>query len=140
MKKKVFLGYGLYAISLLLLITPTVIWFYWNRDAYFADKTVNLSIGAILTLLSVVLLLKGGLKDLDRRFKPIFWITMGIVITYFMQSIIADLMWILVCALVGYVFYAILSTIAMYNIKYVRTYVNERARIEARSDYSAGNV
>lgn len=140
MKKKFLLGYGLYAVSLLLLITPTVFWFYWNRVEYFADEPVNLSIGAILTLLSVVLLLKGGLKDLDSRFNTIFWISIGIGVTYFMETVINDLMWILVCALIGYLAYAVLSTFAMHNIKYVRTYTNERARIEARSDYSAGNV
>ena len=54
MKNKLILGYGLYALSLIALLTPTVILFVINRDVYLADNQVDLSLGAILTLFSIL--------------------------------------------------------------------------------------
>lgn len=140
MKNKLILGYSLYVVAVALLLSPTLLWFYWNRETYFRENTVNLSIGAILTLFSIVLLLKGSLKEINGNIKPIFWLGILLGITYFIESILNDLFWIILCALVGYIMFAILNPFAMRNINYVKVYMNEKARIEARSDFNAGNV
>lgn len=134
------IGYFLYFLSVIALIAPTVVLFYLKRDVYFIDNQVDLSVGAILTLFSVILLLKGGLSDLNKHFKTVFWIAIAMGISHFMESILNDLFWILLCALIGYLLFIILNAFAMRNITYGKTYFNERARIEARSDYNAGNV
>ena len=134
------IGYFLYFLSVVALLAPTVALFYLKRDVYFIDNQVDLSVGAILTLFSIILLLKGGLSDLNKHFKTVFWIAIAMGISHFMESILSDLFWILLCALIGYLLFIILNAFAMRNITFGKTYFNERARIEARSDYNAGNV
>lgn len=135
------IGYFLYFLSVIALLAPTVVLFYLKRDVYFIDnQVVDLSVGAILTLFSIILLLKGGLNDLNKHFRTVFWIAIAMGISHFMESILNDLFWILLCALIGYLLFIILNAFAMRNITYGKTYFNERARIEARSDYNAGNV
>ena len=127
-------------LSVIALLTPTVILFIINRDVYLADNQVDLSLGAILTLFSIIMLLKGGLSDLNKHFKSMFWIGIVMGIAYFLDSILNDLFWILLCAFIGYLMFAILNTFAMHYINYTKTYVNEKARVKARGDYNGGNV
>lgn len=134
-------GYIFYVLSVILLVAPIISWFIYKQDVYFRAETPSLSVGAMLGLFSLVLMLKGAFKDIDKRFATVFWISMGMGITYFAQSILDDLFYIMGASLVGYVLYIGVNSYARRVLEFNKEYRLERARISARkASDSVGNV
>ena len=117
-------------------------WFYMNRDTYFKEDSSSLSMGAIMTLIYIVAVMKGAFKQIDKRFATLFSIMLFTVIVWFMEAIIHDLVWILLFGTVGYVFYLIFSFWASSYLRYYKTYRDEHARVYARKEMNdeVGNV
>lgn len=140
MTKKLIMGSVLAILSFIFLILPNVIWFYMNRDTYFQENSTSLSMGAIMTLIYIVAVMKGAFKHIDKRFATLFSIILFTIVVWFMEAIIHDLVWILMFGAFGYVMYLIFSFWSSSYLRYYRTYKDEHARATARSDYEVGNV
>lgn len=142
MTKKLIVGSLLTALSLIFLILPNVIWFYMNRDTYFREDSTSLSIGAIMTLIYIVAVMKGAFKQIDKRFATLFSLILFTVIVQFMEAIIHDLVWILMFGSIGYLFYLVFSFWASSYLRYYKAYKDESARVYARKeiDSEVGNV
>lgn len=142
MTKKLITGSVLAILSFIFLILPNAIWFYMNRDTYFQEDATSLSMGAIMTLIYIVAVMKGAFKSIDKRFSTLFSIMLFTVIVWFMEAIIHDLVWILMFGTLGYVFYLIFSFWASSYLRYYKAYKDESARVYARKeiDSEVGNV
>lgn len=141
MRKKFIAGVTLYALSIVLLILPIIILFIIKKDTYFVDgNETDITFGGILGLGYALLLVSGAFKDIDRRFSSLIGMCITLGVVWFLEAIISDLFWVILCGIIGYVLYITLSSWAKYLINYTRSYNSERARIDARVDYEVGNV
>lgn len=141
MTKKLIGGIILYGLSIVLLILPIILLFIIKRDVYFVDgNETDITFGGILGLGYALLLVSGAFKDIDKRFSTLvgMFITLGVI--WFLEAIISDLFWVILCGIIGYILYIALSSWAKYLLNYTRSYNSERARIDARSEYEVGNV
>jgi hypothetical protein len=101
-----------------------------NWDIYFAknESAFNVSLGGILVLLTIVLLMKYGVK----KFKPIFWFGMLFVITFCLQTIITDLVAITFFVLIGVTWFTIFEMPMKHYKKLLYAYTDESVRTFAR--------
>ena len=120
--------------SLVLLVLPNAAWFYIQRDLYFETGVTRLSTGALISLLFVLALLRGAFKSLDKRFATYIGLFVFLSITWFMESVIQDLFWIITNAILGYSFYLVFALIAKRDLSYYSGYREEKSRIEARKE------
>lgn len=141
MKKKLIAGIILYGLSIILLILPIIILFIINKDVYFVDgNETDITFGGVLGLGYMLLLVSGAFKDIDKRFSTLVGMCITLGVVWFLEAIISDLYWVILCGIIGYVLYIALSSWAKYLLNYARAYNNERARVDARADYEVGNV
>jgi len=141
-RKKLISGIILYGMSIVLLILPIIILFIIRRDVYFVDgNETDITFGGILGLGYMLLLVSGAFKDIDKRFSSLIGMCIALGVVWFLEAIMSDLFWVILCGIIGYILYITLSTWGKYYINYARGYNNERARIDARNDYEEiGNV
>lgn len=142
MRAKLFTGIMLYALSIVLLILPIIVLFIIRKDVYFVDgNETDITFGGILGMGYALLLVSGAFKDIDKRFSTLIGMFIVLGVVWFLEAIMSDLFWVVLCGIMGYVLYIVLSTWGKYYINYARGYNNERARIDARKDYEdVGNV
>lgn len=141
MKKKYITGILLYVLSFVLLITPIICLFILKRDTYFVDgQGTDITIGGMIGIGYALLLVTGVFKDIDKSFSRLLGMIIVLVVVWFLEVILSDLFWIVLAGIIGYVLYLGLSAWAKYNLNYAKAYVNERARVDARTDYEVGNV
>jgi hypothetical protein len=138
LKSKLFLGVMFHTIAIITLIAPNVVWFYLNRATYFETGVDKLSVGAMLTVFYMLLMVKGAFKDIDKRFATFINLFLILAITWFFESVINDLFWIILCGNIGYAFYLVFSSIGKRYMNYHNAVTDERARVYARNE--VGNV
>ena len=92
--------YASYAGSAICLTAPTAAVFIVNRDKYFAtaESTVNLTAGAMLALIIIIIFLVGKSNVL----KGIKGLTIGLILIYFLHSVIEDMLLIYASFYAGY--------------------------------------
>jgi len=133
-------GVILTAIAILFLVLPEAVLFYIKRDVYFVDNQgADIAMGGMLLLVFTMLMVFGALKNIDPMFKTMFGLSIMLAVTYYLNAILSDLFWIILCGLIGFVFFAIFFKMAQRKFDYAKSYRSEKARIQAREDY-AGNV
>jgi len=133
-------GVILTAIAILFLVLPEAVLFYIKRDVYFVDNQgADIAMGGMLLLVFTMLMVFGALKNIDPMFKTMFGLSIMLAVTYYLNAILSDLFWIILCGLIGFVFFAIFFKMAQRKFDYAKSYRSEKARIKAREDY-AGNV
>lgn len=141
MKKKYITGILLYVLSFALLIAPIIFLFILNRDEYFVDgQGTDITVGGLIGIGYALLLVTGVFKDIDKTFSRLFGMFITLAVVWFLEAVISDLFWFVLAGIIGYVLYLGLSAWAKYNLNYAKTYINERARVDARADYEVGNV
>lgn len=141
MKKKYITGILLYVLSFALLIAPIIFLFILNRDKYFIDgQGTDITVGGLIGIGYALLLVTGVFKDIDKAFSRLFGMFIALAVVWFLEAVISDLFWFVLAGIIGYVLYLGLSAWAKYNLNYAKTYINERARVDARADYEVGNV
>jgi len=133
-KKRYVRGIIFTTASMVLLVLPNAVWFYLQRDAYFETGVTRLSTGALISLLFILGLLRGAFKNIDKRFATFMALFVFLSITWFLDSVIQDLFWILTNAIIGYSLYLVLSLIAKRDLSYYAGYREEKSRIEARKE------
>ena len=138
LRSKLVLGIIFHTLAIIALIAPNVVWFYINRATYFETGVDKLSVGAMLTVFYMLLMVKGAFKDIDKRFATFMNLFLVLAITWFFESVINDLFWIVLCGIIGYAFYLVFSTIAKRYMNYHNAVTDERARVYARNE--VGNV
>lgn len=143
MNKKLLNGILYTIFSILGLALPTLILIYIKRDEWITVETgTSISIGVMIGLAYVLLLMRGALKDIDKRIVTLLSMFVFLGIVWFIDAIIADLFWIISSAIVGYILYLILSLIGRKDLNYYKSYKDERARVYARNEVNQeiGNV
>ena len=135
-KGKLALLFGL--ISFILLVAPIGGWIIYKRDEYFASSVADkMSIGLIIALLFVVSMLVGAFKQIEKRITVVITLAIFYVLAMFLEPIIDDLRWVLLCALIGYVAYLPLWGLAKRDWNYHKVYNNEKVKIQARKEAEA---
>lgn len=135
MRKKLISGIILYAMSIVLLVLPIIILFIIRKDVYFVDgNETDITMGGILGMGYALLLVSGAFKDIDKRFSTLIGMCIMLGVVWFLEAIMSDMFWVVLCGIIGYVLYIGLSTWGKYYINYARGYNNERARVDARKD------
>lgn len=134
MKKKVFLGILYHILSIVLLLTPTAILFFLNKETYLQENTTKLSMAVILGLIFMGFVLKGALKQINGNLAVL--ISMGVfyVFLILIDNIISDLKWIVLCGIGGYLLFIGFHVLGKRNLDYYKEYRNEFARVEARKE------
>lgn len=134
LKNKFFMGWLFTITSLVLLVTPNMIWFYINRETYFEHGTTRLSIGAMLTLVYILALLKGAFKEIDKRLSTMISMCVFLAIVWFFDMIISDLYWIVLCGIIGYLFYLVFALVGSTHLEHHKAYKDEKMRVRARTE------
>ena len=130
-KKKFRKWYWIFNIlAWISLLTPLAVWIGINFDKYVVQKSgFSVTIGGVLAVLSVVLLLKYGIK----KFGKVFWMSILLVIVYCLDTIITDALPIVFFTWLGVLLFSILEKPAKYFKDKLDVYVNEEIRVEARN-------
>ena len=89
--------------SAVCLTAPTAAVFIVNRDKYFAtqESTMNLTAGAMLAMIVIVIFLIGK-SEILKGFKGL---TIGLLLTYFLNTVIEDFLMIYASFYAGYTGY-----------------------------------
>ena len=135
--KRLFLGILFYTIAFILLIGFEAGWVYFNRSTYFISGVDKLSGGAMITVVFILLLMRGAFESANKKFKTIIILGFLLAIVWFLEPIIKDLFWIILWGIIGYMLYILFSGIAEHNLKYYKAYKDESARVYARRETSA---
>jgi hypothetical protein len=130
-KKKFRKWYWIFSIlSWISLLTPLAVWIGINFDKYVVQKSgFSVTVGGVLAVLSVVLLLKYGIK----KFGKVFWMSILLVIIYCLDTIIVDALPITFFTWLGTLLFSILEKPAQYFKEKYNVYVNEEIRVDARN-------
>ncbi len=133
-KKKLFKGAMFTALSFIALILPNMVLFVVKRNEYFVHGADKISMGAMILLVFSLFMVKGALKDLDKRTTVLISLSIMLVTVWCFDSIIADLFWIILSSIIGYVLYLVLNIIGKRDLVYYKDYRSESARVMARKD------
>src|SRR5574344_1558583 len=124
----------------LFLLIPLAILIYIRKDVYFTNKseTIKMSFGLVFAAIVGMLLLLGKTKNIN----SIIWCGILALITYLLQSIMIDIMWVFICSGVGLMFYKIFNSIAIHYLEIVKVKRNAKIEYVARKelDKEYGNV
>lgn len=134
--KRLFWGIVFYAIAFIFLIGFEAGWFYYNRSTYFISGVDKLSGGAMITVVFILLLMRGAFESANKKFKTVIILGFLLGIVWFLEPIISDLFWIILWGIIGYVLYILFSSIAEHNLKFYKAYKDESARVYARREAS----
>jgi hypothetical protein len=79
----------------------------------------------------------GVFKEFDKRIT--IFVTLGVValLAYLLEPILDDLMWIAICAMIGYALFIPLTLIAKRDWNYHKVYNNEKVKIQTRKEAEA---
>lgn len=139
MKNKAILGWLLKITAMIFLIAPLSILTFYNRENWFDNGAMRVSAGFVITFLFALLLLKGAFKNLNKKFATIMTLFVLTLIVWLLDSIIKDLIWILIYSSVGYILYLIFDSIGSYLVNIWNVYKHENIRTKAREDYELEN-
>lgn len=138
MKKKNYRKRQVYwtLLSLLLLIGPLLGWVIARRDIYFSDgEQTKIGIGFFITLAFILAALKGAFKNYSQTLNTIIWLGVFLAISWFLQSILNDLFWILLMSICGYLMYMPFEYLAKINKRKADVVLDEKVKQEVRGNY-----
>lgn len=137
MKNKKFIGYLFKGLAIILLITPILSLCLIKKDVWISteESSIKLSIGFIIALIFCLMMLKGAFKNLDKRLTTVGTLLTFTVIAWLLDSIVQDLIWILLCSFIGYVVYLMFDTIGTKTLEKAKVYEHEKIRSKARVDF-----
>lgn len=134
-KNKGRLAIILYLVAFACLLAPLGVWVWFNREDYFTQSTsTSLSLGLSLALGFAFLMIFGAFKEFDKRITVFLSLGVVALLAYLLDPILDDLMWIAICALMGYAVYIPLTLIARTNWSYFKEFRKEKVRVEARKE------
>lgn len=120
--------------SIISLIAPFVALCVYYRDKWFIGNSTKMWLGLIVGLVYILLLVSKALKDINKNFKTVLSIGIGILISYFLNTILSNLTLVLISCEIGWILYMIFAAIADKDLLYYKNYTEEKAHIEARSE------
>lgn len=135
--KKAFRNAVLFKVlSIALLILPTLSLFIAKKDVYFisAEETTKLSIGAIIALITIIVLMisKGKENKELSSFILIFKLAIFELILWLMQSILNDILIIIPCAIGGVLLSWIVETF-LFNPNWETYQICKKASIDEKA-------
>ena len=136
MKKKNYRKRQIYwtLTSLILLIGPLLGWVIVRREIYFSDGgRVKIGIGFI-TMAFILAALKGAFKNYSQTLNTIIWLGVFLAISWFLQSILNDLFWILLMSICGYLMYMPFEYLAKINKRKADVVLDEKVKQEVRNN------
>jgi len=122
-----------------MLIAPFVALCVYNRDKWFIGNTTKTWMGLIVGLIYIVLIMSKALKEINKNLQVTLTLCVATCISYFLSVIIADLTWVMMSGVVGWVLFMVFDAIAKRDLNYYKTYVEEHARVEARKEAQESN-
>lgn len=142
MKSKGFWGGFFKFFAMIFLVAPIVTLILINDEKWIStqENATKLSTGFIIALLFCLMMLKGAFKNLDKRLITAGTLLTFTVIVYLLDAIIQDLIWILLCAFIGYVVYLLFDTIGNKLVEQSKVYKHEKIRSQARTDYEEETI
>ena len=127
------------AIAFFMLISPIAIWVTINRQQYFTDveNGVKIGLGCVIALLVALFMILGKMKGLN----PIIWLCILELLAYLLSTLISDILWINLCAIIGEAFYMAFNLLYkkynnlanITNEQFVKEQVKEDFQIAKRS-------
>lgn len=128
-------------ISLVAVIAPLLCWIIFNRDTYLRGETAsNTGIGLVLSVVFILCILRGAFKNFNKNFNTIIWLGSFLGLTYFLDAILKDLFWILLFAIIGYLFYMPCEYLASVNKRRADIASDEKIKEDVRADYGKGRI
>lgn len=134
-KNKGRLAVLLYLVATVLLIAPLGFWVWLNREDYFTQTTsTSFPLGMSIAVLFACMMVFGVFKEFDKRITV--FVSLGVValLAYLLEPILDDLMWIAICAMIGYALFIPLTLLAKADWQYYREYKKEKVRVQARKE------
>lgn len=123
-------------ISLVAVSLPLILWVVFKRDTYFrGGGAVNVGIGFSLTMAFILCILKGAFKNINKNLNTIIWLGAFLAITGFLDTILSDLFWILLFAIIGYIMYIPCEYLASINKRRADVASDEKIKQDVRSEY-----
>ena len=134
MKNKFIRGSLLITLSIVLLVLPNAVWVFLHKDEYFIKGADKIAYGLILSLIYIVAIIRGALKNISKRMATLLTLIIVTIIAYFLEAIIHDLVWILIMGNLGYFLYLYPAFKGEALINYYKAYKDEHARMDARNE------
>lgn len=141
MSKKLFKGILFSFLSIVVLVLPLGVLFYFRYDEWVVyGESTQVVTGVVIGLVYAVLVIKGALKSISSKISALINMFVVLIIIWFLDSIMDDLFWIVLAMNVGYILFLIVSAIAQSYLEYNKAYRNERARIQARKEINEDEI
>ena len=134
-ESRVWWGVLFHALSVILAVAPTMVWLYINRVKYFTPRTTeSMAAGTIFGLIFLVLVLVGAFKNMSKGLTITVFTAVALGLVWFLEPLMADLFWIILCILIGDILFWPTHAIAKRSIKFYNSYKEEKVRVEARRE------
>lgn len=118
-------------IAVVLLLAPIGVWMIINRNSYFTNTNgVKVSLGCVIALIIALNLALGKMKKLN----PIIWLLIMEVLLILLKSILTDIVWINMCAIIGESLYLIFNYFFEKNKKLADAVSDEEVRERSRQE------
>lgn len=138
MTKKYIFGVLLSVFAVILFFVPFAILFFTKQDEWVTvAEGTSISTGVIIGLIYGVLVLRGALKDMSPKFVTLISMSVFLAVIYFLDSIMADLFWIVLSLMGGYILFIGFSAWGKRTIELAKVYGDETMRVVARKDNDA---
>lgn len=137
LNKKLLKGWFYTVLSFVVLVSPTLILFLANYDQWVTtQEATKISMGVLIGLLYAIMVMRGALKEVSPKVATLLSMFTFLAIVWFLDSVIADLFWVILSTIIGYIFYIFVSSIGGKHLVEYRAYRDEKVRITAREEAS----
>lgn len=134
-RNKIWLGILYWACAIIGMLLPMSVLLIVKRDEYFTPtQSENMVWGIIIALVFAVLMLVGALKDMNKKFSRVFVLLVLAGVSYFLQPLMDDIFWVLICSAGGYILFIPLQYLGNVNLDYNKEYRKEKIRVQARKE------
>lgn len=121
--------------SFVVLIAPTMVLFFINRDEWIVrGESTKITMGVLLGLLYAIFVMRGALKEVSSKTATLLSMFTFLGIVWFLDSVLAELFWVILSVIVGYMFYMVMSGIGQKHMTEYKAYRDEKVRITARQE------
>ena len=134
-RNKVWLGILFWACAILGMFLPMSILLIVKREEYFTPtQSEDMVWGLMIALVFAVLMFAGALKDMNKKFMRVFTLIVLAAVSYFLQPLMDDFMWVCLSAAGGYIIFIPLQYLGNVNLDYDKVYRKEKIKIQARKE------
>lgn len=139
MTKKYIFGILLNVFAVVMFFVPFGILFIAKYDEWVTVASgTSISTGVIIGLVYGVLVLRGALKDMSPKVTTLISMGVFLAVIYFLDSIMADLFWIVLSLMGGYLMFIMFAAWGKRTIEHAKVYGDEKMRVIARTDDISG--